>query len=67
MEPIEIITIIGAVLIVGSVIGTWIYKKVTHKPTGGCSGNCAGCSHCTGCASVPHDDKKDNQKINQDD
>lgn len=37
MEPIEIIVIIAAVLIVGGVLGSYIYKKITHKPTGDCS------------------------------
>lgn len=37
MEPIEIVTIIGCVLIVGGVLGNYIYKKITKKPTGECS------------------------------
>ena len=37
MEPIEIIVIIACVLIVGGVIANYIYKKVTHKPTGQCA------------------------------
>ncbi len=37
MQPIEIITIIVAIVIVGSVFGTYIYKKIKHLPTGECS------------------------------
>ena len=37
MKPIEIIVIIASVAIVGGVFGTWLYKKVTHKPTGDCA------------------------------
>ncbi|CDE15372.1 unknown [Clostridium sp. CAG:288] len=37
MQPIEIIVIIASVAIVGGVFGTWLYKKVTHKPTGDCA------------------------------
>ncbi len=37
MEPIEIIVIICSILIVGSVIGNYIYRKIKHKPTGACS------------------------------
>lgn len=36
MEPIEIIVIIACILIVGGVLGNYIYKKITHKPTGDC-------------------------------
>ena len=38
MEPIEIIVIISCVLIVGGVIGSYIYKKVKKLPTGSCAG-----------------------------
>lgn len=34
---IEAIVIILAVLVVGSVVGNYIYKKVKGKPTGACS------------------------------
>ncbi len=44
MEPIEIIVIIACILVVLSVIGTYVYKKITHKPTG----ECACCSHYKG-------------------
>ena len=37
MEPIEIIVIIVCVLIVGGVLGSYIYRKITHKPTGECA------------------------------
>lgn len=37
MEPIEIIVIICCVLIVGGVIFNYIYRKITHKPTGECA------------------------------
>ena len=36
MEPIEIIVIIVASLIVLSVLGTYLYKKAKHLPTGDC-------------------------------
>jgi len=36
MEPIEIIVIATCILIVGSVIGTYVYKKIKHMPTGDC-------------------------------
>lgn len=36
MKPIEIIVIICAVLIVVSVFGYSIYKKITHKPSSEC-------------------------------
>ncbi len=37
---LEIIVIIACLAIVGGVFGTWLYKKVKHKPTGDCS-SCA--------------------------
>jgi len=37
MELIEIIVITISVLVVASVVGIWIYKKVKHKPTGECA------------------------------
>lgn len=37
MHPIEIITIIVCVLIVGGVLGNYIYRKAKHLPTGECS------------------------------
>ncbi|MCH5171787.1 MAG: hypothetical protein J1F31_03015 [Erysipelotrichales bacterium] len=37
MEPIEIIVIIITVLIIGSVIGNYIYRKIKHLPTGECA------------------------------
>lgn len=37
MEPIEIIVIIISLVIVGSVIGSYIYKKIKHLPTGDCA------------------------------
>lgn len=43
MSPIAIITIIGAVLVVGGVLGTYIYRKIKHKPTGECA-----CCHSGG-------------------
>ena len=37
MEPIEIIVIIACTLIVGGVIGNYIYRKIKKLPTGECS------------------------------
>ncbi len=37
MEPIEIIVILFCILIVGGVLGNYIYRKIKHKPTGECS------------------------------
>ena len=37
MEPIEIIVMIACILIVGGVIGNYIYKKVKKLPTGECA------------------------------
>lgn len=37
MGPIEIIVIAFTTLFVVSVIGTYVYKKVKHLPTGGCA------------------------------
>ena len=37
MQPIEIIVIAAAILIVSSVIGVYIYKKIKNLPTGECS------------------------------
>jgi hypothetical protein len=37
MEPIEIIVIIACVLIVGGVLGNYIYRKVKKLPTGECA------------------------------
>ena len=37
MDPIGIIVAIACVLIVGSVFGSYIYKKVKHLPTGECA------------------------------
>jgi hypothetical protein len=37
MKPIEIIVIILCVLIVGGVLGRYIYRKVKKLPTGECS------------------------------
>ena len=37
MEPIEIIVIIACILIVGGVMGNYIYKKVKKLPTGECA------------------------------
>ena len=37
MKPIEIIVIIVSVLIVTSVIGSYIYKRIKHMPTGDCA------------------------------
>lgn len=41
MTLIEIVTIIACVAIVGGVVGTYIYKKMKHLPTGECA-SCAG-------------------------
>ena len=38
MQPIEIIVLISAILIVGVVFGTYLYKKLKHIPTGECEG-----------------------------
>lgn len=38
MSAIEIIVIICIVLYLGSVIGIYAYKRITHKPTGDCAG-----------------------------
>ena len=48
MQPIEIVVIIGAVLVVLGVIIGHFYKKKTGK-TGcsGCDGCCSSCSSCT--------------------
>ena len=40
MEAIEIIVIIACLAIVSGVFGTWLYKKIKHKPTGDCA-SCA--------------------------
>lgn len=37
MQPIEIIVIVAAVAIVAGVVGRYIYKRITHQPTGECS------------------------------
>jgi len=37
MGPLEIIVIIISVIIVGTVIGVFIYKKVKGLPTGECA------------------------------
>lgn len=37
MEPIEIIVIVCIVVIFLAVIGTYIYKRVHHMPTGECA------------------------------
>ena len=37
MEPIEIIVIAITILIVGFVIGNYIYRKIKHLPTGECA------------------------------
>lgn len=37
MEPIEIIVIIACVLIVGGVIGNYIYRRIKKLPTGECA------------------------------
>ena len=37
MEPIEIIVIIACVLIVGGVIGRYIYRRINKLPTGDCA------------------------------
>ena len=37
MEPIEIVVIIACVLIVGGVIGNYIYRRIKKLPTGECS------------------------------
>ena len=66
MQPIEIITIIVCVLIVGGVLGTYIYRKIKHKPTGGCSGNCSCCSGCSSCASIKPKEKKNDEESKSD-
>lgn len=40
MEPIEIVVIIAVILIFVGVVGSYIYKKLHHIPTG----ECADCS-----------------------
>lgn len=37
MEPIEIIVIAVTIVVVGGVIGSYIYKKVKKLPTGECA------------------------------
>ncbi len=37
MQPIEIIVIITAVLIVVAVIARYVYKRITKQPVGECS------------------------------
>ncbi|MDD2209424.1 MAG: hypothetical protein PHW23_02890 [Bacilli bacterium] len=34
---LELLVIIFCIAIVGGVFGTWLYKKIKHKPTGDCS------------------------------
>ncbi|MFA6829810.1 MAG: hypothetical protein WCR67_03820 [Bacilli bacterium] len=38
MGVIEICTIIGCILVVGSVLGNYIYRRIKHLPTGDCEG-----------------------------
>ena len=45
MGPIEIVTIILAVLVVVGVIAAYIIRKAKGKPTG----DCAGCPYANGC------------------
>lgn len=37
MQPIEIIVIIAAILIVVAVIARYVYKRITKQPIGECS------------------------------
>ena len=37
MHPVEIITIIICVLVVGGVIASYIYKRIKKLPTGDCA------------------------------
>jgi len=37
---LEILVILVCIVIVGGVFGTWLYKKIKHKPTGDCA-SCA--------------------------
>ena len=37
MEPIDIVILVLAILIVGYVIGKYIYKKIKKMPTGECA------------------------------
>ena len=66
MGPIEIVTIILAVLIVVGVLAAYIVRKVKGKPTGDCAGcpYAGDCKHGGGCGSHQHVDlsqyKKDN-------
>lgn len=36
MTPIEIIVIIAVALFLSGVIGSYVYKKIKHMPTGDC-------------------------------
>jgi hypothetical protein len=40
-----------------AVVGTIIYKKITHKG-GGCDCGCSGCPHACNCTSHKNKDKK---------
>ena len=37
MQPIEIIVIVITAIIVASIIGNYIYRKIRHLPTGECA------------------------------
>lgn len=37
MKPINIIILISVIVLVSIIIGIYIYKKLTHKPTGECA------------------------------
>ncbi len=56
MQPVEIAVIVVSVLVVVSVFGNWLYKKLTHKDTG--CGGCSGCSSCGSCTSCNVENKK---------
>ena len=62
MQPIEIAVIVISVLVVVSVFGNWLYKKITHKDTGcsGCGG-CSGCSSCGSCSSCTTEKKEEDK------
>jgi hypothetical protein len=50
MSAFDIIVIIAVSVAFVAVVGTVIYKKVTHKG-GGCDCGCSGCPHCNSCQS----------------
>ena len=71
MGPIEIVTIILAVLIVVGVLATYIIRKVKGKPTGDCAGcpYAGDCKHggCCGSHSIDLSEYKKDSEIDGND